>query len=61
MLQGRGPVHAHRSITETAKPRSGPMSLSTGPDRWITVQTMRYYLAIQKDLGVLTWKVVQDI
>lgn len=37
------------------------MAQCTGPDRWITVQTMRDHLAIQKDLCVLTWKVVQAI
>lgn len=25
VLQGGGPVHAHRSVTERAKPRYGPM------------------------------------
>lgn len=33
----RSVLHAHCGVTETAKPRNGPVSLSTGLDRWVTV------------------------
>lgn len=42
-------------------PGNSPVSLSTGPDRWIMVQTIKYYSAVKKDLHVLTWEDVQNI